>query len=210
MNISVFLGAPGSGKGTQAKRLADGHSFVHFSTGDMLRAAMKASKPVGLKAKEYMDKGELVPDSVMIELIEEALRGLNSSSRVILDGFPRTVPQAKALDSNPRTQVSKAVYFKMPEEVLIRRLTGRRVCSKCGESFHLEYMRPKQDNVCDKCGTTLTQRADDNESVVKKRLEIFNSQNSGLLTYYRDMQKLNELDANQEVNSIQSRLLDML
>jgi adenylate kinase len=210
VGIAVFLGAPGSGKGTQAKRLADTHGFKHFSTGDMLRASIKEGRPVGAKAKTFMDKGELVPDTIMIELIEDALCDVPSSAKVILDGFPRTVPQAEALDKNAKTKVSQAVYFKMPEDVLIKRLTGRRICSKCSEPFHTEYMRPKKEGICDKCGSSLIQRPDDVESVVRKRLEVFNSQNLGLLSYYRNEKKLGELNGDQEVNSLQSQLLKML
>ena len=135
MNITVFLGAPGSGKGTQAKQLAEKFGFVHLSTGDMLRSAIKQQLPVGLKAKSFMDQGNLVPDSVMIELIEETLSSLPQNSNIILDGFPRTVPQAQALDSKARTTVSKAINFLVPESVLIPRLTGREFVQTVGSHF---------------------------------------------------------------------------
>lgn len=210
MNITVFLGAPGSGKGTQAKRLSTAHGFKHFSTGDMLRVAIQEEKPVGLKAKGFMDKGELVPDSIMIELIEEALSHVSGTAKVLLDGFPRTVAQAKALDSNPRTQVSLALYFIVPEETLIRRLTGRRICKKCGESFHLEFMPPKANSICDKCGSQLTQRPDDSESVARHRLTVFRSQNEGLLSYYTSAKKLKEIAADNNVDEIQNTLAGIL
>ena len=143
VNITVFLGAPGSGKGTQAKRLAQSHGFIHFSTGDMLRSAIQAGSDVGKKAKVYIDKGELVPDSVMIELIESSLGKLAPTSKVLLDGFPRTVPQAEALDRKASTSVAVALYFIVPENLLINRLTGRRVCQKCGEPFHVTFFRQK-------------------------------------------------------------------
>jgi adenylate kinase len=209
VDITVFLGAPGSGKGTQAKRLAETNGFSHFSTGDMLRAAMKAGTPVGVKAKGFVDKGELVPDNIMIELIENALSGLSNAAKVLLDGFPRTVPQAQALDASARTKVTRAISFEIPEEVLIKRLTGRRVCSQCGESFHIELMKPKKEGVCDKCGGALMQRKDDSESVVKTRLDVFKSQNNGLLSYYKDAKKLKALNADQEVGSLQSQLLKL-
>lgn len=210
MNISVFLGAPGSGKGTQAKRLSETGSFKHFSTGDMLRAAIGEGKLVGKKAKEYMDRGELVPDSIMIELIEEALSHISADARVILDGFPRTVAQAEALDRNPRTQVKLAIQFNVPEKKLIERLTGRRICKNCGESFHLLFVPPKQSGVCDKCAGPLIQRPDDSESVALHRLEVFNSQNQKLLSYFSSASKLQEINAAQEVESIQTLLRQIL
>lgn len=210
MNISVFLGAPGSGKGTQAKQLAEKHGFWHFSTGDMLRAAIREQKPVGLKAKTFMDKGDLVPDTVMIELIEEAMKPLPTSARVLLDGFPRTVPQAEALDSKENTQVSNAIYFIVPENILVTRLTGRRVCPKCGESFHLVFIPPKKESVCDKCLSTLIQRTDDSESVVQRRLDVFKGQNQGLLDYYSKKNKLKEIQADKAVEYVQTQLLSLL
>ncbi len=210
MKITVFLGAPGSGKGTQAKRLAEATGCKHFSTGDMLRAALAAQSPVGLKAKQYMDKGELVPDVVMIELIEDSLAQLGGNATILLDGFPRTLPQAKALDSNPRTQVSRAIYFKIPEEVLVARLTGRRSCPKCGESYHTQFIPPKQNGVCDKCSTTLTQRADDKEEVVRKRLQVFSSSNTALLDYYKSKDNLREINADHDVALVQTDLIKML
>lgn len=210
MNITVFLGAPGSGKGTQAKQLAEKFGFVHLSTGDMLRAAIKQQMPVGLKAKTFMDQGNLVPDSVMIELIEETLSSLPQDSNIILDGFPRTVPQAQALDSKTRTTVSKAINFLVPENVLVPRLTGRRVCSNCGESFHLVFIPPTQKDTCDKCSSTLVQRNDDTEEVVRRRLEVFKTQNEGLVNYFSDHKKLINLNADKAVNAIQDELLKIL
>ena len=210
MDISVFLGAPGSGKGTQAKRLSQEQKFIHLSTGDMLRAAITAGSELGKKAKGFIDRGDLVPDSVMIELIENTLSELTPSSRVILDGFPRTVAQAEALDKNPRTMVKKALYFSIPETVLVERLTGRRICSKCGEPFHVKFMPPKRDGICDKCGGSLLQRSDDLEDVVKRRLVVFQQSNQQLLDYYKGSSRLNEFNANQGVDSIQNNLLSML
>jgi adenylate kinase len=210
MNITVFLGAPGSGKGTQAKRLSQAHQFVHFSTGDMLRAAQAEGSQVGIRAKTYIDRGELVPDAVMIELIESALGKLPPNSKVILDGFPRTVPQAEALDQKKTTQVDKAVYFEMPEPALIARLTGRRICTKCGEPFNVVSMPPKKSGICDRCGSALMQRPDDEESVVRRRLEIFRSQNEGLLNYYRGKNKLKAMDGDQPVEAFQNKLIQLL
>lgn len=210
MNITVFLGAPGSGKGTQAKQLAEKFGFVHLSTGDMLRAAIKQQLPVGLKAKSFIDQGNLVPDSVMIELIEEVLTPLPEKTNIILDGFPRTVPQAQALDSKAKTTVLNAINFVIPEKILISRLTGRRICPNCGESFHLEFIPPLKNNTCDKCSSALIQRTDDSEEVVLRRLEVFKSQNQGLVDYFASHKKLINLNADQAVNIIQVELLKIL
>lgn len=210
VSITVFLGAPGSGKGTQAKRLAHAHGFRHFSTGDMLRSAMQSGTDVGRKAKAYVDKGELVPDAVMIELIENALAGSGPSSKVLLDGFPRTVPQAEALDKKQATSVSIALYFMVPEPTLIHRLTGRRICEKCGEPFHVLFLPPKKPDTCDKCGGKLIQRTDDSENVVRRRLQVFGQQNDALLHYYGGMKKLRELNADKPIDSVQKELIQLL
>jgi adenylate kinase len=210
VNITVFLGAPGSGKGTQAKRLSQGHGFRHFSTGDMLRASIQSGDDVGLRAKGFIDRGELVPDDVMIALIEKALTTLPAGAKVILDGFPRTVPQAEALDRSPKTSVKSALFFNVPHTTLISRLTGRRICEKCGEPFHVEYLAPKVPGVCDRCGGKLIQRSDDSENVVRRRLEVFASQNGALLDYYRSKNRLHEFQADMQVDRIQQHLLQLL
>lgn len=211
MRITVFLGAPGSGKGTQAKRLAEDGAIHHFSTGDMLRAAIGAGSDVGLKAKAFIDKGELVPDDVMIELINKALKPLPDSAQVILDGFPRTVAQAEALDKSPRSRVSQAIMFEIPEDILVQRLTGRRVCKKCGSSFHVEFMPFEPGKSCQDCqGEFLYQRTDDSAEVVGKRLTIFKAQNEGLLSYYSRVGKLKKIDANMQVDLIQKSLVDLM
>lgn len=210
MGTIVFLGPPGSGKGTQAKLLADRYGFVHLSTGDMLRRAIKDQTPVGVKAKGFVERGDLVPDGIIIELISSCLSSIARQSKVILDGFPRTVAQAEALDGSSTTEVSKAVNFTVPEDILIERLTGRRVCSKCGDSFHLVFIPPKSPGVCDRCHGNLVQRNDDSERVVRNRLEVFRSQNQGLLDYYSNHRKFVGVDANQSVDSIQSELLKIL
>lgn len=209
MDITVFLGAPGSGKGTQAKRLAQQGGFVHFSTGDILRAAINEKTEVGLKAKGFMDRGELVPDDIMIAIIESAL-GRTGGKRVLLDGFPRTVPQAEALDKNAKTAVARALYFQVPNPALIARLTGRRVCKNCGEPYHAVTLKPKQDGVCDRCGGPVIQRSDDTEEVVKRRLEVFESQNNKLLAYYEKSRKLKAFDGDRPIEALQKELLRAL
>jgi len=210
VTVTVLLGAPGSGKGTQAKRLTELGSFVHLSTGDMLRSAIKKGTPLGKMAQTSMDRGELVADDTMIGLIAETVSTLPMTSRVLLDGFPRTLPQAEALSTTSSAPVGKAIHFKVPERELIRRLTGRRICSKCGESFHLVSLPPKKEGVCDSCGGSLLQRPDDSESVVLKRLEIFTKQNAQLLDFYRRQGKLVELNADQPVSELQAALLKIL
>ncbi len=210
MDITVFLGAPGSGKGTQAKRLAESQGFRHLSTGDMLRAAIQEGTDVGKRAKGFIDRGELVPDSIMIELIADVLAKSKGGAKVILDGFPRTVPQAKALDENKNTMVNKALYFDMPEKMLVERLTGRRICEKCGEPFHVSFLPSKKSGICDKCGGKLIQRADDDESVVTRRLQIFNQQNSQLLDYYRARKNLSQVTADAPVEQVQKSLTKIL
>jgi len=176
----------------------------------MLRSAIRQGDPTGLKAKSFIERGELVPDDVMIELIERSLGGLDAKSQVILDGFPRTVPQADALDKKPTTTVNQAISFLVDQAILVQRLTGRRICEKCGESFHTVFLPPKSPGVCDRCGNKLIQRADDSENVVRRRLEIFHQQNSQLLEYYSQRGKLLELNADQPVETIQSELIRML
>ena len=211
MDISVFLGAPGSGKGTQAKSISGKGKFVHFSTGDMLRSAISEGSEVGKKAKTFIDRGDLVPDGTMIELIEDALSKLSPEKRVILDGFPRTTKQAEALESHNKTSVDRAIYFNVPESDLVKRLTGRRTCKKCGASYHIEFVPPKKDGECDYCGgTELLQRPDDKAEVVTKRLEVYREQTEPLLNYYRESKKLREVDANRPIKELGSELTKIL
>ena len=210
MEITVFLGAPGSGKGTQAKKLCQSGSFVHLSTGDILRNAIKEGTPLGNEAKTFMDKGELVPDKTMIGLIQEVLSHLDSSQHIILDGFPRTVPQAVALNSSDKTKVNRAILFEIPDSVLVERLTGRRVCKGCGHSYHVKHFPPKKDGVCDSCGHETVQRTDDKEEVVKKRLEVFHSQNQGLVDFYSHQKTLKKVDANKTAETVQEDLKRLL
>ncbi len=209
MNITVFLGAPGSGKGTQAKRLAERLGFVHLSTGDMLRAAIQKGTDVGKRAKATIDRGELVSDSIMIELIQNVLSEL-PKAKVILDGFPRTVPQAQALDQNASTKVNKAISFHVDAQKLVERLTGRRICEKCGEPFHVKFMPSKVAGVCDKCGGKLIQRADDSEDVVVTRLDVYQKQTSPLLNYYKDQESLFQVEADAPVDTVQNDLTKIL
>jgi len=200
--ILVFLGPPGAGKGTQAKLLSQRMGFLHISTGDLLREAVKNQTPLGKKAKEYMDRGELVPDELIVQLIEETMP---KDGNVILDGFPRTVNQALALEEMLRVKgekISKVLFFDVPDEVIIDRLSGRRVCSKCGAVYHVKYNPPKVEGVCDLCGGTLVQRDDDKEEVVRKRLEVYRKQTQPLIEFYQEKGIIYKLDAGKGVEEL--------
>lgn len=200
--ILVFLGPPGAGKGTQAKLLSQRMGFLHLSTGDLLREAVKNQTPLGKKAKEYMDRGELVPDELIVQLIEETMP---KDGNVILDGFPRTVNQALALEEMLKgkgEKISKVLFFDVPDEVIIDRLSGRRVCSKCGAVYHVKYNPPKVEGACDLCGGSLVQRDDDREEVVKKRLEVYRKQTQPLIEFYQDRGIIYRLDAEKGVEEL--------
>ncbi len=208
--IVVFLGPPGSGKGTQAKKLSQELGLMHISTGDLLREAVKNQTPLGLKAKEYMDRGELVPDNLMIALIEEVMP---KEGGFILDGFPRTVPQALALEEMLRgykRDVDKVFLFDLSEEVVVERLSGRITCSQCGAVYHRKYNPPKQEGVCDLCGGKLIQREDDKEEVVRRRYRVYKEQTSPLVEFYQKRNKLIRLDASQDIQEVNKRLLEVL
>lgn len=185
----VLLGGPGSGKGTQAKKLVDKYGIPQISTGDIFRAALKEGTPMGLKAKTYMDKGELVPDDVVIGVVEERLTKPDLDKGYMLDGFPRTLAQAEALDkilSSQKKTIDHAVLVDVPDEELVARLSGRRTCknSDCGSMFHVMFNPPKKEGVCDKCGSELYQRGDDQEATIRERLTVYNKQTSPLINYY--------------------------
>jgi adenylate kinase len=207
--ILILLGPPGSGKGTQAKRLVTEKGWPQLSTGDMLRTAIAQGTKLGLEAKSYMDRGALVPDDVVIGLIQERTTQSDSKNGFILDGFPRTIPQAEALDkmlSQKGRKVDGAVLFDIPDSELVRRLSGRRTCLKDGSMYHVESLRPKKDGVCDQCGSPLVQRDDDQEDVIQKRLEVYHRQTAPLAAYYRGQGKLKTLDATQSPDVVASAL----
>jgi adenylate kinase len=211
--ILIFLGPPGSGKGTQAKRLVSEKGWPQLSTGDMLRASIKAGEPLGQKAKTFMDRGELVPDDVMVGLIEVRTKLPDCSKGFVLDGFPRTIPQAEVLGKMLAKVVKKVnavLMFDVSDKELITRLSGRRTCSKCGEVFHLTYSPPKKQNVCDKCGSALIQRDDDKEDVIKNRLDVYLKQTSPLVEYYKKSSHFVKLDAAQSPDQVWSKISDAL
>ncbi len=211
--ISIFMGPPGSGKGTQAKRIIAQYGWPQLSTGDMLRAAIAQGTKLGLEAKSYMDKGALVPDSVVIGLIGERIQAADCKNGFILDGFPRTIPQAEALEKTLQgqgRQVEAAVLFDVPDELLIRRLSGRRTCLKCGAMYHVESMRPKTEGVCDQCGSELIQRDDDKIEVIQNRLKVYHQQTAPVAEFYRKRDKLRVLDATQPLEAVTQALRQAL
>ena len=188
MSRVIFLGAPGAGKGTQARRLAADTGVPQVATGDMLREAVAEGTPLGREAKRYMDQGALVPDEVVIGLVDERLARPDAGRGYVLDGFPRTVAQAEALDTLLRRRgqaLDRVVFFEVSREELVRRLTGRRICRQCGTAFHLVSAPPKAEGRCDQCGGELYQRVDDAESTVAHRLDVYQAQTAPLLDYYQ-------------------------
>ena len=202
----VLLGPPGSGKGTQTERLCAELKFTKISTGDLLREAVKQGTQLGVKAKSFMESGGLVPDQLVGDLIKEKLVGLKGG--VLLDGFPRTVEQAKMLDQI--IKVDLAIDLEVDEELLVKRLTERRVCMSCNSVFHLEFNPPKVPGKCDKCGSDLIQRSDDSEKVVRERLRVYKEKTLPLTRYYYDKQILVRIDGQGDIGDVYERVLKAL
>jgi adenylate kinase len=212
MNI-ILLGPPGAGKGTQAKMLVEKYQIPQISTGDILRAAVKEGSPLGKEAKACMDKGELVPDSVVIGIVEERIQQSDCANGYMLDGFPRTVPQAEALDGmlkNLSSQIDHVVSIEVANEELVGRLTGRRTCRDCGAGFHVMFDPPEKEGVCDKCGGELYQRDDDNVETVTSRLEVYESQTLPLIDYYTAKGKIRPIDGVGDIKEIFGRVTQVL
>jgi adenylate kinase len=198
----IFLGPPGAGKGTQAVNVASKWGMAHISTGDMLRQSIKNKESLGLKAEEYMNKGELVPDNIVISIVMQKIGDGTEDKGFVLDGFPRTLNQAKELDAAIKQKginLDAVLYFETSEEVILKRLSGRRVCKNCGMNYHIFNMPPKIDNVCDKCAGHLYQRDDDKPSAIYKRLEVYKNQTAPLLDYYRKANLLKTINGDLEV-----------
>ena len=192
----LFLGAPGAGKGTQATRVCEKYNIPHISTGDILRANIKAGTALGVEAKSYIDKGLLVPDEVVIGLVKDRLAQSDCKKGFLLDGFPRTIEQAKSLDKFAK--ISAAIDISVDGALVVERIAGRRMC-KCGESYHISWY---DKDVCAKCGEKLYQRDDDKEETVKSRLEVYNAQTAPLIEYYRDKGVLRQVDGAQEMTKV--------
>jgi adenylate kinase len=206
----VLMGPPGAGKGTQAKLMRERTGMAHISTGDLLRQAVAAQTELGLAAKGYMDRGELVPDSLVIGMIDHCLRGDGVASSFMLDGFPRTVAQAEALDGTLQGRhapLEHVVSLAVPREELVRRLSGRRTCLQCGAMFHLAFDPPRQAGVCDRCGGTLYQRDDDREETIRARLDVYDRSTAPLENFYRARGLLREIDGTGSAADVLDRVL---
>ncbi len=204
MNI-ILMGPPGAGKGTQAERIAKNFGLLHVSTGDMFREAVKEGTAMGKKAKEYMDKGTLVPDEIVVGIVKERLSKPDAADGVLLDGFPRTVEQAEALDEVLRElglKLDAVLSVDVDEEELVTRLTGRRVCSNCGTTYHIKFNPPKVRNICDHCGSELYQRSDDTVETVKERLDVYKKQTFPLIEYYKRKGLFQSIDGNQDIEQV--------
>lgn len=209
----VLLGPPGAGKGTQAERLAEKYSLPQVATGDIFRAALKEGTPLGLEAKGYMDAGELVPDELVERIVAERLDAEDAAGGFILDGFPRSIHQAEALDEYLRgrgRRLDAVVNIMVEEEELVRRLTGRRGCRSCGSIYHLVFSPPAKEGACDGCGGELYQRGDDNERTVRNRLEVYRRQTEPLIGYYRPGGKLLEIDGAKSPDGVFAAICDAL
>lgn len=209
MNL-VLLGPPGAGKGTQAKRLQDRHALVQLSTGDMLRAAVAAGTELGRKAGAIMERGELVPDDLVIGLIAERMDADEDGEGFILDGFPRTIGQAEALDSlleDRGKTVDRVVVIEVDDDALVARIAGRFTCATCGEGYHDLFKKPKVPGVCDVCGgTTFTRRPDDTEEVVRARLKAYHAQTEPLIGYYEGQGKVRAVDGMADIEAVQKEI----
>jgi adenylate kinase len=209
----IMLGAPGAGKGTQADILSQEMDLPHIASGDLFRQALEKRTEVGLLAKSYMDKGELVPDEITIKMILERINQPDCASGCLLDGFPRTLHQAKVLDKALKEQgktIDKAIYIEVPNEELVKRLSGRRLCRVCQTPYHIINSPPKTPGKCDKCGGELYQRSDDSEETVKDRLNIFFAQTVPILDYYRKQNKLIRVNGNLGMQDVASEIISAL
>lgn len=209
----IMLGAPGAGKGTQAKKIAAKYDIPHISTGDIFRANIKEGTELGVKAKAFMDKGELVPDELTCDLVVDRISKPDAAKGYVLDGFPRTIPQAEALTRALKERGEKidfAVNVEVPDENIVRRMGGRRACLKCGATYHVEYNPPKQENVCDVCQGELVLRDDDKPETVQKRLAVYHAQTQPLIEYYQAEGVLAEVDGTQDIDVVFRNITEIL
>ena len=197
MNIILF-GPPGAGKGTQAEMLRERYGIPTISTGNMIREAIKNQTPMGLAAKERIDRGELLADEIVVEIVKERLSQPDCAKGFILDGFPRTIPQAKALEEMD-VSIDAAIEIQLADETIVSRMSGRRTCLTCGATYHVQYNPPKQDGVCDVCGEALVQRADDKPETVLERLRVYHEQTAPLSEFYRNRNMLRTVQGQEEL-----------
>lgn len=209
----IMLGAPGAGKGTQAQMIAEKYNIPHISTGDIFRANIKNGTELGKKAKEFMDKGQLVPDELTVELLLDRVAKEDCKDGYVLDGFPRTIPQADVLTNELDKlgdHVDYAINVDVPDENIVRRMSGRRACLKCGATYHIEHIPPKQEGICDKCGSELVQRDDDKPETVNNRLSVYHEQTQPLIDYYTKAGILKTVDGTKDMNDVFNAIVDIL
>ena len=209
----IMLGAPGAGKGTQAKKIAAKYSIPHISTGDIFRANIKNGTELGLKAKSYMDAGGLVPDEITIGMLLDRIHQADCENGYVLDGFPRTIPQAESLTEALKKNgeaIDFAVNVDVPDENIINRMSGRRACLNCGATYHIVYNAPKTENVCDACGQELVLRDDDKPETVKKRLDVYHDQTQPLIDYYKNEGVLAEVDGTLDMEDVFQAIVKIL
>ena len=201
----IMLGAPGAGKGTQAKKIAAKYTIPHISTGDIFRANIKNGTELGKKAKTYMDQGLLVPDELVVDLVVDRVQQADCENGYVLDGFPRTIPQAESLDEALKKldqKIDYAINIEVPDENIIRRMSGRRACVGCGATYHVVYNPPKKEEGCDVCGEKLILRDDDQPDTVKKRLDVYHDQTQPLIDYYEKSDVLKEVDGTMDMEDV--------
>lgn len=209
----ILLGLPGVGKGTQAKKLEERFEIPHIATGDIFRKAIKNETPLGKKAKSFIDAGELVPDEVTIGIVEARLKESDCKDGFILDGFPRTIAQAEALDeilAEQNRELDLVIYLQAEIDILVERLAGRRVCVDCGATYHVKNDPPEVEGVCDKCGGEVIQRSDDQEETVKKRIEVNKEKTVKLADYYKNKEILHEVESIGGIDKVQARLIKLI
>ena len=209
----IMLGAPGAGKGTQAKKIAAKYQIPHISTGDIFRANIKEGTELGKKAKEYMDQGLLVPDELTVDLVIDRVKQDDCKNGYVLDGFPRTIPQAESLDAalaKMGQKVDYAINVEVPDENIISRMSGRRACVGCGATYHIKYNPPKAEGICDACGEKLILRDDDKPETVQKRLGVYHDQTQPLIDYYGKAGVLKEVDGTVDMEDVFQAIVDIL
>ncbi len=212
MNI-ILLGPPGGGKGTQAKRIVEKYGIPHIATGDILRDAVAKGTELGKKAKEYMERGELVPDEIVIGIVKERIKKPDCEKGFLLDGFPRTINQAEALDDMLKElgkKIDAVIYIDVPEDEVVKRISYRRSCRKCGAVYNLIYSPPKEDNKCDKCGGELYQRDDDKEEVVRQRFKVYMENTAPLIEYYEKRGILYRVDGTKSIDDVWQQIDEVL
>jgi adenylate kinase len=209
----IMLGAPGAGKGTQAEMICEKYNIPHVSTGDIFRANIKNGTKLGMEAKQYMDKGLLVPDELTVKILLDRVAQDDCKDGYVLDGFPRTIPQAEVLDkalTELNDKVDYAINVDVPDENIINRMSGRRACVSCGATYHVEYAAPKKEGICDKCGAELILRNDDKPETVKNRLSVYHDQTQPLIEYYSKKGILKEVDGTKAMNEVFNSIVDIL